>query len=574
MTLDLNTLSIRSFEAIAKNEIRNSSGYVRGHLKIQGTPTSPKITGELTTDSLVTTISQLNATYKMPAEKLSFSNGAIDFSGTSISLNNFTLHDSADNKAIFTGSINFSDISDISLNCSIKAKNWRVAHSTAKDNKNFYGDLLITTNLDIKGPVSTPSVEGDLKILKGTNFSVVNPTTDPQLQDSKGIVAFVNMKDTGRKDILRPKAKDTVTKKLAVGSGFNVNISVDKAAQFTFVIDQSSGDFLSVKGDATINASVSPGGIMSLSGSYELHGGMYQMDYDFIKRKFNIKDGSIITFAGDPVTGTRLDVSAIYEAQVAPYDLVEQEVTDPTQLNYYKQQLPFDVDLHLNGKILAPRITFDVDLPENKVYPLSAAQIELVQGKLSQVRADTSELNKQVFAVLILGRFVSDDPFTSGAANSTAFTALQSVSTFIGEELNQAAGKFIKGVDFSVDLAETEDYTTGNMQQRTDLNLAASKQLMNNRLKLTIGNDFELQGPQTNNAPSSVVPTNLAADYLLSTDGKYSMRAYRKVYDEGVLEGFVTETGLDFIVNLNFNHFNEIFRKNDDEPAKDSTDKK
>jgi len=127
-------------------------------------------------------------------------------------------------------------------------------------------------------------------------------------------------------------------------------------------------------------------------------------------------------------------------------------------------------------------------------------------------------------------------------------------------------------VDFSVNLAETEDYTSGSMQQRTDLNLAASKQLLNNRLKLTVGNDFELQGPQTNNAPSSVVPTNLAADYLLTSDGKYSMRAYRKVYDEGVLEGFVTETGLDFIVNLNFNRFKDVFVKR--KPEKSDTAKK
>jgi hypothetical protein len=203
---------------------------------------------------------------------------------------------------------------------------------------------------------------------------------------------------------------------------------------------------------------------------------------------------------------------------------------------------------------------------------LSADQIELIEGKLNQVRLDTSELNKQVFAVLILGRFVSDNPFSSGATNSAEFTAIQSVSTFIGEQLNQAAGKLVKGVDFSVDLASTQDYTTGTMQQRTDLNLAASKQLLNNRLKLTVGNDFELQGPQTSGNQSSVVPTNLAADYLLTSDGKYSMRAYRKVYDEGVLEGFVTETGLDFIVNLDFNKFKEVFmkKKKEDDDNKSS----
>ena len=348
---------------------------------------------------------------------------------------------------------------------------------------------------------------------------------------------------------------------------------MDKSAQFTLIIDQASGDFLKVKGDASLNAAVTPGGTLTLAGSYDLHDGAYQMNYNFIKRKFIIKDGSTVTFAGDPVKGTSLDVTAVYEANVAPYDLVERQVPDPAQLNYYKQNLPFDVDLHLKGQILKPAITFDVILPDNKVYPLASDQIELIQGKLNQVRMDTSELNKQVFAILILNRFVSDDPFSSGASEGLGFTALQSVSTFIGEQLNQVAGKLIKGIDISADLQTTEDYTTGDGRQRTDLNLAASKSLLNDRLKLTIGNDFELEGPQTNNNnQSNLVPSNLAADYLLTADGKYSMRAYRKNYDEGVLEGYVTETGLNFIVSLDYNNFKSAFRKKKKEQS-DTTGK-
>ena len=107
------------------------------------------------------------------------------------------------------------------------------------------------------------------------------------------------------------------------------------------------------------------------------------------------------------------------------------------------------------------------------------------------------------------------------------------------------------------------------MRQRTDLNLAASKTLLNDRLKLTIGNDFELEGPQTTNSDqSSLVPSNLAADYLLSADGKYTVRAYRKNYDEGVLEGYVTETGLNFIVSLDYNNFKNAFKKKKPEQSK------
>jgi translocation and assembly module TamB len=200
-------------------------------------------------------------------------------------------------------------------------------------------------------------------------------------------------------------------------------------------------------------------------------------------------------------------------------------------------------------------------LPEDKIYPLSAEQIELVQAKLSQLRQDTSEMNKQVFAVLILGRFVSDDPFNSAAAQGVGFAAVQSVSTFIGEQLNKAANNLIKGVDLSVDLATTQDYTTGDMRQRTDLNVAASKRVLNDRLKLTVGNDFEVEGPQPNNSQSQFVPSNLAADYLLSADGRYTVRVYRGQYNEGALLGYVTETGVNFIVSVDYNQFKTVFMR-------------
>ncbi len=553
--IGVNALAVHSFETIAMNQIRNSSGYLRGKLNLQGTLKAPKITGELHTDNLITTVSQLNATFKMPVEKVEFSNDRI-------LLKNFSIHDDANNKATVNGSIDIADLTKMNMDMQLKATKWHALNSTIKDNNLFYGDLMLTTNLTMKGNPMGPVIEGNLKILKGTQLTVVNPETNPEIESRKGIVRFVNMKDTGRKDILIPKKHKVVKSNVAYGADFNVNITIDKTAEFSLIIDKASGDFLNVKGDANINVAMTPRGTISLAGSYALTDGAYQLNYNFVKRKFKIANGSMIPFAGDPIKGTLMDITAVYETQVPPYDLVQRQITDKAQLNFYKQRLAFDVNLFMHGPIMTPSLTFDIILPDSRTYKLSADQVDLVQGKLSQVRTDTSELNKQVFAILILNRFVSDDPFSSGAGSSATFTALQSVSTFIGEQLNKAAGKLVKGVDFSVDLATTEDYTSGDLRQRTDLNLAASKQLLNDRLKLTLGNNFELDGPQTNNNnQSSYVPSNLAADYLLSADGKYTVRAYRQAYDVGVLQGFVTETGLNFIVSFDYNKIKKAVKK-------------
>lgn len=553
--VEVNALSVRSFETIAQRQIKNSSGFVRGKLTAQGRVLAPKIIGELRTDNLTTTITQLNAVFSMPSEKIVFVEDGIKF-------NDFDIQDKSNNKATINGTIDTRKLSDIQLDLKVRANNWRALQSTEKDNSLYYGDLLLTANIDVKGPMEAPAVDGTLRILKGTDVTIVNPDSDPQIESRKGIVVFRNMRDTVRPNVLTSRKRDSQRTSTSYRSAdVNVNITADKEASFTLILEQGKGDFLTVKGDANINASMNAGGAISLTGSYLLNDGAYQLNYNFVKRKFKIAKGSTITFGGDPVKNTILDVTAVYEANVAPYDLVQREVPDPAQLNYYKQRLPFNINLYMNGPVLTPNLSFDIQLPEGKPLRLGADQVELVQSKLSQVRTDVSELNKQVFAVLVLNRFVSDDPFNNQSGGSAQFAAMQSVSTFLGEQLNRAADHFVKGVDFSVDLATTEDYTSGSLRQRTDLNLAASKQLLNDRLKLTLGNNFELEGPQaTNNNQSSYIPSNLAADYLLTPEGKYILRAYRQAYDVGVLQGFVTEAGVNFIVNLDYNKFKNAIK--------------
>ncbi|HXS35538.1 MAG TPA: translocation/assembly module TamB domain-containing protein, partial [Flavipsychrobacter sp.] len=553
--LNMKALNVQSVEGLTFGSIRNSSGFLRGEIYLKGTTSNPQISGEVRTDQVATTVSMLNAYFKMPADKIIFTNSGLQ-------LDNFEILDSAGNKAVLNGQVNTTDLSNIGLDLNIRAKDWRAIHSTVTDNKTFYGDLLLSTNLNVKGTPSSPNVDGTLDILKGTKLTVVMPEQNPEIQSHKGIVKFYDSRDSDRMAFIPPRKKRDSTKiKLATGSNINVNIGIDKQAEFSLIMDQATGDFLTVRGDAALNANVTPNGDMGLTGTYSLHEGTYQLNYNFIKRKFKIQDGSSITFAGDPIK-SQADITAVYEANVAPYDLVQNEVADQSQLVYYKQRLPFNVELHLNGPVMTPRITFNVVLPDDKLYPISYDAVELVQGKLNQVRQDTSELNKQVFALLILGHFVGEDPFSSGAGTSASTAALQSVSTFIGEQLNQFASNLVKGVDLSVDLATSDDYTTGDLRQRTDLNVAASKRLLNDRLKITVGNDFELQGPQTSNSDqSNLVPSNLAADYNLSPDGRYVVRAYRKNYDEGVLEGYVTETGVNFIVSLDYNHFKNVFKK-------------
>ncbi len=552
--LHLNAINLQSMEGLAMNQIRNSSGFLRGKLNIQGTAKQPVITGDIRTDQLATTVSMLGMQYRFPDEQILFRKNEIRLDG-------FDILDSTGNKITLDGSIATGDLSNMQLALNVRAKNFKALSSTIRDNKSFYGSVVLSTNLNIKGPVSAPDIGGSIGIERGTAFTVALPESQVKIRESDGIVEFIDASDTSGTHVLLPDSDTAVSSMLALNTGgdLNVNISIDSAAEFRVIIDPGTGDYLRVRGLAALNAAITPGGELTLTGTYELREGAYQLNYNMIRRRFDIAAGSSITFAGDPLDAN-MDITAIYEANIAPYDLVEKQVPDPAQLNFYKQRLPFDVQLKMRGELMQPYISFNIDLPEGKNYRMAAEGVDLVQARLSQLRTDTSELNKQVFAVLILNRFIGEDPFASeGSGVSTM--ARQSASRFISEQLNRYASSLIKGVDLSFDLASTEDYTTGERRERTDLSIAASKALFNDRLTVTIGNDFALEGQQSNQENTSLIPGNLAADYRLTPDGRYTLRAYRRDQNEGVMQGFITETGINFITTHDYNRFRNLFNR-------------
>jgi hypothetical protein len=339
-----------------------------------------------------------------------------------------------------------------------------------------------------------------------------------------------------------------------------LNIVVSKNAVFNLIVDAGNGDFLQLKGSGQMTGGIDASGKITLVGSYEIEQGTYNLSFNFLKRKFDIQKGSRIVWTGEPTTA-QIDVTAIYVANTAPIDLVQGQI-EATQANenIYKQKLPFEVHLLLQGELLKPQITFDIVLPEDKNYNVSKDIISTVETKLAQIRQEPSEMNKQVFALLLLNRFVGEDPFSSSGGTMDAGTfAMQSVSRLLSEQLNQLAQNLIQGVDINFDLATTQDYTTGSEQNRTDLNVGISKRLLSDRLTVSVGSDFELQGPMQSNQSQNNLAGNIAVNYKLSKDGRYMLRAYRKNDYTGEIEGYVIETGIGFIISVDYNRFKQIF---------------
>ncbi|MCY1663320.1 translocation/assembly module TamB domain-containing protein [Chryseobacterium sp. SL1] len=561
MNMAINQLQMKSVQGFSMNAITNTEGYLSGNLKITGTASKPNILGKVKFNDVGLEIAKTGSDFRKLNDEISFTNRGIEF-------DNFKIKDKDGNALRVDGQVLTQTYRDFAFNLDVDAQNFKVVNSEKSNDAIMYGVLSIDAGLHIRGNLDLPKVDGRLAVADNTDFTFVLPQSSPTLQERDGIVEFIDQDQVVLNKTVKADSLNSQSK--IKGMDVSVNIEISKKAKMSLLIDKANGDFVKLQGEAELTGGIDPSGKTTLVGVYEVESGSYEMTVSVLKRKFDIQKGSTITWTGEPTTAN-LDITAVYKTEAAPIDLVEQQISgeQASTLNQFKQRIPFSTLLKMKGELLKPVITFDITTDE-KNNAVSSTVTDIVDQKLAQLRTQESEMNKQVFALLLLNRFIGENPFESGAGLSGEMLARQSVSKILSQQLNNLASDLIKGVDLNFDLESSEDYSTGSKNTRTDLNVGLSKKLLNDRLKVSVGSNFALEGEARQNENMTNIAGDVTVDYSLSRDGRYMLRAYRKNEYQVALQGQIVETGVGFIITLDYDKFRDIFQKSKNRKQKES----
>ncbi|WP_294187410.1 translocation/assembly module TamB domain-containing protein [uncultured Sphingobacterium sp.] len=547
-TLDIAPLSMQTVQAFSLGYLKDSKGNLEGQLKITGSPSTPLINGDVKFKDAQFNIAMLNALFKAKDETIHLDERGITFP-------KFALEDKKGNIAKLTGSIATTTYTDFDFNLNVNTDNFEVLNSTQSDNDMFYGKMYLTSNLRIRGNLDKPIVDGTIKVLDDTDFTFVMPNDDPGMADRKGVVEFVDKRDTTRANVFAKLDSMTVTR--LTGIDVDLNLQTDKDAKFKILLDAGSQDALNIQGEAELNAGIDASSKITLSGTFTVDKGSYSFSFGPVKKDFTFRKGSTITWNGDPLDA-QLNITAAYTTKAPTLELVATQLGSENA-NLYKQRIPFNVLLKITDKLFQPQLNFDIDLDENNSV-VSQDVISKVNNALTTLRENPSELNKQVFSLIVLGRFMSTNPFESlSGGGGTEAIVRNSISSFLSGQLNRLASELITGVELDFNLTSEEDYATGAGQTRTDLNIGVSKMLLNDRLKITIGSNFEVEGNTRPGETANNIAGDIQLDYQLSQDGRYFARVYRKNQYQVTLQGQYVETGIGFIINMDYNRFKEIW---------------
>ena len=563
LKLNLNPLSLSSVQPFTMGNFVRSTGTISGPVTINGSVNDPRWNGELTLDSVQTTLAAFGTVIKADGQKILLQYPAIK-------LNDFIVLDSAGHALKINGNITQNSTKNFISDLSLSGKNFTAISSVATDNNQIYGKAIVEIEGQLTGDIMYPELSGNVTVKNGTELTYVQQAIPASLRDRDKLMEFIDM-DTVTNLLAKNNMPDAPgRKKVTRSSGnlrYNLNLEVEPDAKLSIILDPATRDELRVQGSAQINAVVNPNGDLSLAGTYYLKDGSYQLNYGPVLKKFTLQSGSTITMSGDPLNAV-VDITAIYDINATALDLVGNEIGGSTAAEnlIYRRKVPFQVLLTIKGSISQPELSFDIVIKE-KAEGVSYEMTTTIDNKLQQLRKDPSAMNKQVFALLAFNRFIGDqstDFFGGGGLVNTNLFTNASVTGFLNAAVEQLAGNIIKGVDIDISLKNVDDDPAA---KRTDLNVGLAKSFLDDRLNVSFGKNFTIAGDEptgrgtngSNNGMQFLPDINTT--YKISKDGRYLFRAYRRNQYEAILDGYFIETGVAFSLTMDYDRFKELIKR-------------
>ncbi|MEO7767886.1 MAG: translocation/assembly module TamB domain-containing protein, partial [Ferruginibacter sp.] len=425
LSLDIKKLQMAALQGLVKNMISKIIGSLTGLVVMKGNLKKPQWNGELTSDSTQFSIGPSGTNYSINQQKILFDYPAIH-------LNSFTIKDSLDHAFILNGNVYSNNSKAFGLDLDIKSTDFTLINASQAINNQLYGYAGIKSMVSIKGTTADPVISGDVMFNDKTDITMVLPLKNTDKDAAGAVVRFIDRDTFTLPELGTFKSVTEPRINFAKYVNRNLNFRLDNQATLTVILDPATGDELKVKGDAKLNGGIDSVGDMIMSGTYVLNSGYYELNYQFLKKRFILIPGSTIVFGGDPLDA-KVNIRAEYIANTAPKDLLGNEVgaVDAATANSFKQNIPFRVILFLKGSLNNPQISFDIQLPETA--PISSRLRTTIENKLTQLRADIAPINKQVFALLVLERFVGEQSTDFFKGNGGDFSGInkESVSKFL-----------------------------------------------------------------------------------------------------------------------------------------------
>jgi hypothetical protein len=513
MSLVLENLPFKTLKLLITEGASDFKGKADANVHVEGKVTELNTTGAVRLRNVGVTVDYLKLPLLVKDETVKITNTSFDATGGKI-------YDPLGNVATVYGGLTHKRFLDFGLNVRVQSKNFMFMNTNRDDNPLFYGKGVGAGDVQF----SRDFLQTDLKIRatagKGTNITF--PFSSEQTASDVGFVVFKNKNQPNTEGSVK-----TVEIKELRGLAVDMELSMTPDAEVNLIFDEVAGDNIKSRGTGDLQIKIPRGGNVGMTGEYRIEQGDYLFTLlRVINKKFAIKRGGTIRWNGTPFDAT-MNLDAEYNVTTAPYNFIAQYISTTNSggstgslESESRKPTPIALNLNLTGQMLKPDINFNMAFPN-----LQGQMKGYVESKLSVLRQDQNELNRQVFGLIALGGFlpsnsavIGGDVLRSGGLN----TATETVSNILSTLLNKLVSEYITGLDVQFGYNEYQYDVASAGSGGRQFRLRGSYAIDD---KFTVSGGVDVENLQNQATGSNVfVGGDIIVDYSFSEDRRLKLR--------------------------------------------------
>ena len=566
--IDVQNLNISILKPYLGIVFSDMEGSGKGFLRIEGNLKEPDLIGSVKVTNAKVTVDYTKCNYTLEDPTISFSADKIDFG-------NIQLKDPFGNIAIFKGDLEHHFFNKFSYNLSASSKKLLVLNTGRNDNSLFYGKALARFNFSITGPDESMKM-----YMSGTpvDSSVINILTTTYSKQSADV------------DYVVWKTYGTEMKSGTSQTTSNYTVDMDLIAnpllKMNVVLDELTGDIISGQGSGNLKIHTGSKDNFTMIGRYNIENGSYNFNFqDVFKKPFKLVGGgnSYISWTGDPYDA-EINIDALYTAEKVRMSTL---FTDPSNSSIsgvssdiLREISDVEVRCNLTGTLNKPNPNFQIFIPQGSSVKNNAT----IENKLKTINRDALEVSKQATYLIVFKSFAPQAAVVQSDLNYELLNS--TISGVINGILsNSIQNFFTKMLGSSVDVNFNYSRTmttlggtaganrTGPTNFRENVSLQFIKTMLNDKLVITFGSDFNFAAGAASIATSSqnfLFLPDVNVEYKITPDGKFRTSFfYRSSFDLLSSSGRRDRTGGNVSFRTEFDRFFEKKKKITTETEKD-----
>lgn len=527
--IDAHRTRAEFMESFCGSFMDNVDADINGKLNVVGPLNNINLVGKAVVNGSVR-MTALNTTYWMRNDSVTFVPDEIKFKGD-------TIYDRNGNIGIMTGSVYHQHLTNLSYDLGIKANNLLAYDTHSFGENTFYGTAYVTGDCKIKGRSGEVTI--DINAVPEKNSILVYNVADQTAIGSSDFISWKNH-DVANNDSIDNDEDDN---KVDISTNIRLNflINCNPNATLKLLMDEKTGDYITLNGDGVLRATYFNKGTFDIYGNYIVDHGVYKLTIqNIIKKDFLFQKGGTISFGGDPYNAS-LNLKALYilnSVSLADLNIGHSFSNNNVRVNCL---------MNITGTPNAPKVDFDLDMPN--------MSNDVKQMVYSLLNAE-EEKNQQVLYLLAVGRFMAQNSNNASQGDEPQYSqtslAMQSfLSGTISQQLNSVLNNVINSNNWNFG-ANISTGTEGFNNAEYEGLLSGS--MLNNRL-LFNGQFGYRDNP---NATTSFIG-DFDLKYLLFPNGNLAINVYNKTNDRYFTRNSLNTQGVGVVMKKDFTKFSDLF---------------